>query len=500
MHKTCSGPLDHRNIVPINLPYVTRLHKYYETEGAIYLLLQHASGGRLWNYVSNYLQQHSTEGDLLNVLNDSHEKKLRTRTNTDGSDATLFGFNNKVKIPKGDSQMPAETGLVDIRQNGVIFDNTPKGNSEDLTAFYTCHVQDGEKVALGMDTSGDDAEKGSLVRKDSDGFSLEGSQDSASLHKALAGVKPKRKSNLHSISQEGVEENDENGMVMADNTDQFGELLEGTKCKPSLEQFSINSFDSDSGPGVRFESNTSDHIECIPELNEVSPPTTPCRIQDDLPPRSPDDVFSTHGEALSNLDNDISIKTVTEGNGVVCKNNDAPTDVIIPADNVPITSINVAVTTAGTPEDEPSIYDKYKEVETSDSHSDGETTTTQTLKTTTSHQCVKNQKLDQDRRTSSDLHKQAVRSSSTVIPPTQLPISKEPNTDLKPRRRNLSSLFGSFTNLEDAKGKTAVRLPEGCVRQWAAELVIALANLHSMGIICRSVNPLISLTVGFENV
>ena len=62
------------------------------------------------------------------------------------------------------------------------------------------------------------------------------------------------------------------------------------------------------------------------------------------------------------------------------------------------------------------------------------------------------------------------------------------------RRRNLSSAFGELDLAESAAGTNAaqltrplVHLPESCVRQWAAEMVVAISRLHSIGIICRQV-------------
>lgn len=43
--------------MPTHLPYVVSLVRFYETDSAIYLQLQHAAGGRLWSYVGAYLNQ-----------------------------------------------------------------------------------------------------------------------------------------------------------------------------------------------------------------------------------------------------------------------------------------------------------------------------------------------------------------------------------------------------------------------------------------------------------
>ncbi|XP_069689420.1 ribosomal protein S6 kinase delta-1 isoform X2 [Periplaneta americana] len=44
------------SIVPQNIPYMVKLHHYFDTESAVFLVLQHASGGKLWDHVSAYFQ------------------------------------------------------------------------------------------------------------------------------------------------------------------------------------------------------------------------------------------------------------------------------------------------------------------------------------------------------------------------------------------------------------------------------------------------------------
>lgn len=50
----CSSEI--KTIAPTHCPFMVQLHKFYETDSAIFLLLQYASGGRLWKYVSDFLQ------------------------------------------------------------------------------------------------------------------------------------------------------------------------------------------------------------------------------------------------------------------------------------------------------------------------------------------------------------------------------------------------------------------------------------------------------------
>ncbi|XP_054714301.1 ribosomal protein S6 kinase delta-1-like [Uloborus diversus] len=49
--------IDIPHIIPQNVPFMVKLFKIYETSYAIFLILQHATGGRLWDYVSSFLHR-----------------------------------------------------------------------------------------------------------------------------------------------------------------------------------------------------------------------------------------------------------------------------------------------------------------------------------------------------------------------------------------------------------------------------------------------------------
>ncbi|CAG5123035.1 unnamed protein product [Candidula unifasciata] len=44
-----------QSILPTSCPYMVNLHKFYETDDSVFLLLQYASGGKLWTYIGDYL-------------------------------------------------------------------------------------------------------------------------------------------------------------------------------------------------------------------------------------------------------------------------------------------------------------------------------------------------------------------------------------------------------------------------------------------------------------
>lgn len=52
----CPVDAKKKTIIPRNVPYMVQLVKYFENESSIFLVLQHARGGKLWDHIDNYLR------------------------------------------------------------------------------------------------------------------------------------------------------------------------------------------------------------------------------------------------------------------------------------------------------------------------------------------------------------------------------------------------------------------------------------------------------------
>lgn len=86
--------------VPAYCPYMVRLYRYFETESSIFLLLEHATGGKLWNYASPYLQQQreaTGKHELANSLKSSTVSRQSQRSRS-GSTRSGRGLKDDVFI------------------------------------------------------------------------------------------------------------------------------------------------------------------------------------------------------------------------------------------------------------------------------------------------------------------------------------------------------------------------------------------------------------------
>ena len=74
---------------------MTKLHRFYETDSAIYLVLHHAPGGKLWNYLSRYLSQSQRTDDRDVLSKDTVNYVGKTvHVPDDGATAAVPGADN----------------------------------------------------------------------------------------------------------------------------------------------------------------------------------------------------------------------------------------------------------------------------------------------------------------------------------------------------------------------------------------------------------------------
>ena len=80
--------------------------------------------------------------------------------------------------------------------------------------------------------------------------------------------------------------------------------------------------------------------------------------------------------------------------------------------------------------------------------------------------------------------------SNNTVPPSSTAGTTRPGPIPKPRDAPLPSLSTLFARMdEQVKVTKSSTLPESCVRLWAAEILLALTDLHAVGIICQDLRP-----------
>nr|XP_054758688.1 ribosomal protein S6 kinase delta-1-like [Lytechinus pictus] len=77
--------------VPAFCPYMVRLYRYFETESSIFLLLEHATGGKLWNYASPYLKQQKEATGRQELANSLKSSTLSRQSQRSRSGSTRSG-------------------------------------------------------------------------------------------------------------------------------------------------------------------------------------------------------------------------------------------------------------------------------------------------------------------------------------------------------------------------------------------------------------------------
>ncbi|XP_014666411.1 PREDICTED: uncharacterized protein LOC106808279 [Priapulus caudatus] len=128
-----SSPTSSYSIVPTTVPHMVKLVRFYETDNAIFLVLELAAGGKLWSYVSSYLNQQASgfphDDDDDDVFADAHEQRLRR---PDGSAAAHSGApaaaeRDLLRIPEcasgGSSQSSVESNEACTRGYAELFKN-----------------------------------------------------------------------------------------------------------------------------------------------------------------------------------------------------------------------------------------------------------------------------------------------------------------------------------------------------------------------------------------
>ena len=425
---------------------MVELYRFYDNTDTIYLLLQHAAGGRLWNYVGHFLQATGDAAaavhDLGDVYDDEHEKRLRSHT----LDTLEAGEEGDREGETGESEA-GNIGTIELDKNT----NTSRPRQE----RFDSALEDVDSLVLDHSNSNKDSLtlNPQLERvqydasKDSDFLSLDGSHIAESFHNVLQS----------SLTGDETETGDKD---MEGETNTFQSLLEYTRKQP-LAGFTVDSsFDSDidghsDGPPSRQLSNTIDSIE-------EEPMDKPQELNKDT-----DSVFTPHKDASDKGGPVHSTPQVAEDSEPSIYDRQQP--FISDSDD------SDSVTCSGANQVQKSSGDTESPNVKTNSSTNPNLESTETNRTT----------LNVDG--SANVSPKVDSEGNTPTSPTVFrQVSRERSADSRRRKRTLSAVFEELDLAEEeGRQQQQQRLPEACVRQWAAELVVAVDSLHQAGIICR---------------
>uniref|UniRef100_A0A8C8SE80 Ribosomal protein S6 kinase delta-1 n=1 Tax=Pelusios castaneus TaxID=367368 RepID=A0A8C8SE80_9SAUR len=80
LRKSSEYSRNRKTIIPCCVPNMVRLHKYIISEESVFLVLQHAEGGKLWSYVSKFINRSPEESFEIPELRRSTEIHLQLPT------------------------------------------------------------------------------------------------------------------------------------------------------------------------------------------------------------------------------------------------------------------------------------------------------------------------------------------------------------------------------------------------------------------------------------
>ena len=365
LYKSCRD-LQQKSIVPTHLPYVVSLVRFYETDSAIYLQLQHAAGGRLWSYVGGYLNQ-----CIDATANVCHNVEPRRPTDDFNSSKTDHRQSDPVSSDANADQLPVSSDSMTVSASAACADF----GESDLKS----------KLSLSDVDSMDDSRE--------------------PVHRQVSVT-----SSPEVLSQG------------------FSEVLRSTNSE--MKYFRIDSCDSSERASRQLSGSSTEDGFCHVHLTALS--SGVCRFCSEA--ETPRPAVSSDS-STSDSREDRSIYDMCHGETV--DENHQPREVVVNAYSPSNSSVDAV----------------------------------------TGHA----QKAEVDQSWRSPVARSSRERSFD-------------SSGERRRRRTLSSAFGELDLAAStaasgaAPPRPSVHLPESCIRQWAAEMVVAISRLHSIGIICRQVD------------
>ncbi|XP_048391975.2 ribosomal protein S6 kinase delta-1 isoform X2 [Stegostoma tigrinum] len=138
LRKSSECSRNRKTIIPHCVPNMVQLKKHITSEDSIFLLLQYAEGGKLWSYLSKFLQKKSEESFESHNLDKHGPKSVTVRSSFTGDQSSTEGMNSSVGSLESDfgnmlQSVPWKSNLTSSSQDDSSApDEDAKDNSPDL--------------------------------------------------------------------------------------------------------------------------------------------------------------------------------------------------------------------------------------------------------------------------------------------------------------------------------------------------------------------------------
>ncbi|XP_048346726.1 ribosomal protein S6 kinase delta-1 isoform X1 [Sphaerodactylus townsendi] len=530
-----------KTIIPRCVPNMVALHKYIISEESVFLVLHHAEGGKLWSYISKFLNRSPEESFEAAKSRRSSSTKIHLHQATpsvqDHSSSIdsrgSSGGNLLQVVPLKTSLSPSShsSNLEDGQESSPKWIDSVSSSDEECTTSYLtlCNEYGQEKVDPGSlneeAVKADDdlliCEQGDFQEHDVVASRNLGSPFTSQEVKLFADdAEPEITSPTRISESLNKSKNSPMELFRIDSKDStsellgldFGDKLYSLKSEPLKQFFPMPSWDrsldaienklgptsqdnisrgsNDSVPVISFKDVAFDDVSSVDEGR-------------------PDLLVNLPGitEQMTEATADGPVN-LTKPNGDVVESKLLETPDVLQLHNStdPCRALEQKVNSFGAEGPKAQCSDTQEVVRAfhmSESNSgDGALSeglgaasssldacrTRETLLIPNKQAGAEEQSFNVDKEAVLLFSDETEDLSNEGTAPTLL--TRTESKELGARGRGENEIHQMFQDLDERLALTSrFYIPEGCVQRWAAELVVALDALHQEGIVCRDLNP-----------
>ncbi|KAM4695147.1 ribosomal protein S6 kinase delta-1 [Discoglossus pictus] len=507
LRKSSEYCVNRKTIIPRCVPNMVCLHKYIISEESVFLVLQHAEGGKLWSCLSKFLNR-STEGsfdvpfdkstqsdeDLMKCLAVCPKNSIESRGSSDKNMLSVQQLHSSLTLSSQDDSSTQEEG----RDSPLKWVDSASSSEEECTTSYLtlCNEYGQEKIEpetlsgeplLRLEEPEDNAKDLETLQKP---LSIPFSSQLSGQDLELFNEEPEHELNRPSGISESLSKSRNSPMEFfridsRESTSDFVSSDLGDKVY-SLKSETFNPFSSLPDDEVDISNQNVDVGK-----PRITPDTISRGSNDSVPVISfkdaaVDDVSSIdegRPDLLVNLPGsepaeeiDVSLKNIhLESDVLETKLLEAPDVLQVNNGLEQMNGLDIN-------QDKASLEDTKECVASANLIGSLEPTSFSAAEEAP-------QVLIEKEIPPLDLSELSNKLSTNVL---QLKIKVEDtdSCDVRKELREEKEIHRIFQELDAKLSESShFSIPESCIQRWAAEIVLALDALHREGIVCRDLNP-----------